>query len=181
MLKMQKEKRGRVKVIISELTVADWADYKALRLKALADEPMAFTDSLKEAIDRVNDYWIGHLKESGQTSVSLFAKVDKKLVGMVAAIFNEKAKTKHVAELVGAYVDPGYRGQGIASALMSALLDYLRKTEGVKKTKLSVITTQKPAMSLYSKFGFQKVGQLSKEVLIDGKYFDTDIMEIFLD
>jgi len=80
---------------ISPLKISDWAKYKDLRLKALQDDPMAFTSSFQETVNKVNDYWIGHLKATDSESITLFARKGDKLTGMVSAIFNDKLKTKH--------------------------------------------------------------------------------------
>ena len=168
------------KITVSTLSISDWPAYKTLRLKALQDDPMAFTNSFQESIDKVNDYWIGHLKAEDSESVTLFAKKGNKLAGMVSAIFNDRQKTKHIAEIVGAYVDPEFRGHGIGSLLMEAIMNKIKQNPNVEKIKLDVITTQKPAVALYKKFGFKVVGEFEKDLKIDDKYYNNYAMEKFI-
>ncbi|MDO7907508.1 GNAT family N-acetyltransferase [Paenibacillus sp. JX-17] len=58
---------------------------------------------------------------------------------------------------------PEYRGQGIGKALMSRLLEELRR-QGVKQVSLSVDPNNIPAVSLYQRFGFRRVGWMSTSI-----------------
>lgn len=177
---MTKNKTPQTKIKIVSLTISDWQEYKNLRLKALEDDPMAFTTSFEEAVNKVNDYWIGHLKEQDKESITLFAKKGNRLIGMIAAVFNSKKKTRHIAELVGAYVDPEFRGHGAGSKLMKGIIDQVKNHKEIIKINLGVITTQKPAIALYKKYGFKEAGTREKELYISGKYYDMLLMELRL-
>ncbi|MCQ4088370.1 GNAT family N-acetyltransferase [Saccharibacillus sp. JS10] len=55
------------------------------------------------------------------------------------------------------------RGRGIGAALLEYLLDLL-KSQGVKRVSLSVDPDNEPAMRLYQRFGFQKVGEVGTSI-----------------
>lgn len=55
-------------------------------------------------------------------------------------------------------VDPHYRGQGLGQALLLALLKSAR-TRGMERATLEVRESNKAALSLYQKFGFQTAGR----------------------
>lgn len=167
-------------VQISTLSIADWSLYKELRLKALRQDSIAFLDSFEEALDKVDDYWMRHLNASEEDSITLFARASNKLVGMIAILFNTKVKTKHVAEIVGMYVDPKHRGKGIGIKLMQEIENKVREREDIKKIKLEVVETQEAAINLYKKQGFKVVGKLQNEFFEKGKYYDNLIMEKLL-
>jgi len=164
---------------ITTLSINDWEPYKELRLHALKDAPLAFSSSFEDALNKVDGHWMGHLKDD-KMSISLFAKSGGKLVGMGAAIFDKKRKTRHIAELVGFYVNPDYRGQGIASKLIEEIIKRIQERPEIKKIKLSVITTQKAGVKLYEKYDFKIAGELKKEFALDGKHYDMYIMERIL-
>ncbi len=165
---------------ISPLSITDWTAYKALRLKALEESPLAFLDSFEEALNKVDDHWIRHLQADKHSSITLFARENKNLVGMCAILFNSKNKHKHVAEIGGNYVDKAYRGKGIGGLLMQEIINAAVNQSGIKKINLQVVVSQKPAIKLYQKFGFRKVGKLTGEFLCEGKYYDILIMEKLL-
>jgi len=120
------------------------------------------------------------LKATDSESITLFARKGDKLTGMVSAIFNDKLKTKHIAEIVGAYVDQNYRGHGIGSLLMEAIIEKISQNPLIEKIRLNVITTQEPAIALYKKFGFKVVGEFEKDLKIDDKYYNNYAMEKLL-
>jgi len=55
-----------------------------------------------------------------------------------------------------------YRGAGVGSALVRAVLDDIRASEGTNG-KLLYMHAQLTAMPLYAKFGFQPVGEMFEE------------------
>lgn len=165
---------------ISKLTIADWADYKALRLRALEESPLAFLDSFEEALNQVDDHWMRHLRADKNSSTTLFAREDNDLIGMCAIIFNNKNKHKHVAEIVGNYVDKSCRGKGVGSMLMEEIIKTASDRGDIKKIDLEVVSTQEPAIKLYEKFGFKKIGKLTDEFLCEGKFYDIIVMEKIL-
>ncbi len=167
-------------VCITKLSIEDWSEYKALRLKALKEDPLAFSDSFEEALEKIDDHWLNHLKSDKTSSVSLFAKSNEKLIGMVALIFSHKNKTAHTVELVGNYVDKDYRGQGVGSMMMEAIINEAKSNPKIKKIILDVVATQLPGIKLYEKYGFKKVGKRKDQFFHDGKYYDLIQMEKFL-
>lgn len=160
---------------ITTLKVTDWQMYKELRLKALEESPLAFTSTLHEALNKVAEDWQNYLK--GDNSITLFAKKGDQLAGMVAAVFNDKKRTSHVAEIVGNYVAPNFRGKGIGSKLFEAILKAIDQREQITKIILSVASTQKPAISLYKKYGFRVVGTHKKHLQLNNHYYDLVLME----
>lgn len=169
-------------ITITKLSIDDWSEYKALRLKALKEDPIAFTSSFEDSMDKLDDYWISHLNMKHHNSMMLFAKDEEadRLVGMVALIFNDKKRTKHVAELAGNYVDSDYRRRGIGSMMMEAIIHEAKENKLIKKINLSVVATQEPAVKLYEKFGFKKIGTLTDNFYLDEKYYDLVLMENLL-
>ncbi|MBD3280731.1 GNAT family N-acetyltransferase [Candidatus Dojkabacteria bacterium] len=164
---------------IVKLDVTDWSIYRELRLQALKESPLAFTSTLHESLDKVADYWRGHL--DSKNSVMLFAKERGKLVGTVAAVFNDKKRLSHIAEIAGNYVRKEHRGKGIGSMLMEGIIEEIKDRKKILKINLKVAKTQDAAIGLYEKFSFLKVGVQKKELSYDGKYYDLVLMEKLLD
>jgi len=74
---------------------------------------------------------------------------------------------------------PEFRGQGIGSMLLKAVLEHA-KIFGLEKVELSVYTTNEAAIALYKKFGFEQEGLIKKYRKLDGRYFDCLVMGRFL-
>ena len=145
---------------------------------ALKESPLAFSTTLHESLNKVAGYWRGHLDSND--SVMLFAKKNTKLIGTVAAVFSQKRRLSHTAEIAGNYVLKEYRGKGVGSALMEAIIERIKEREEIIKINLSVAKTQDAAIALYRKFGFRQVGIQKKQLSYDGKFYDLVLMEKLL-
>ena len=157
-----------------------WREAKQLRLDALLAEPTAFASSYEDELAFSDKVWIARLKSACKRdgNMTFFAEVDGALVGMAGAGWSAKAKLCHVAEVYGVYVAPEMRGHGIASALMHRLLEELRLLGNVEKVSLAVTTDSLAALRLYRKLGFETVGTARRELKVDGRYYDLQMMEL---
>jgi ribosomal protein S18 acetylase RimI-like enzyme len=81
----------------------------------------------------------------------------------------------HVLEVSALAVHPDNRRIGVGSALLTATVSRAR-ARGARKLSLRVLSTNKPAISLYERNGFQREGVLHREFLIDGVYVDDVLM-----
>lgn len=82
----------------------------------------------------------------------LVAKCEGEVVGYVSftIIIDE-------CQIVNVATSQGYRKMGVGSALLKAMLDYV-KDNGCKSAYLEVRESNLPAISLYKKYGFEIVG-----------------------
>ena len=151
-----------------------WQDYRDLRLEALKKEPAAFGSSYEEAKIASEDEWRDRIKNA------LFAIDQDKPVGMIVCVRETAIKNKHVANIYGVYVDEEYRGRGVGKKLMDAVLTQIQKQHNVIKIKVTVNPVQKAAVNLYQDYGFNIIGQLKKELFVEGKFYDELIMEKLL-
>jgi len=81
------------------------------------------------------------------------AEDDGKIVGYIWFKVIESAmgvfgRTEHI------FVDESYRSKGIGRKLMDAAEDYFMR-HGIKTAKLTVTSTNKTAISLYSDMGYE--------------------------
>jgi len=168
-----------MKIIISKLNLNEWEKYKKIRLEALKNEPSSFGMSYEEELKLSDDQWKEKLQKYNDEnySIMLFAKDKANLVGMIGAYWVDIEKVKHIGNIFGVYVNPKYRGKGIGKLLMKEILKKLDKMPLIKKIKLGVVTQQIPALRLYEKYGFNKVGKYEKELRVGDEYYDEYLME----
>jgi ribosomal protein S18 acetylase RimI-like enzyme len=161
--------------------IKEWESYKTLRLESLQNFPLAFATSYQESLNDVDEKWMNYIKSSleNKESIMLCAFSEDKIVGSVTVIWSNRIKTKHVAQLVGMFVSPEFQRQGIGKKLVSEAIEELRKLSQFIKVKLDVVSENDKAIKLYENAGFKKVGELHKELFIDGKYYDLITMERF--
>jgi GNAT superfamily N-acetyltransferase len=143
---------------IRELERHEWALFRELRLRALADSPDAFARTLAEALGANDAYWV-KLTESvtvpgGQ--VMLVAEVESRPVGLAFGLFDkEREKIGHVG---GMWVDPGARGRGAGRALLDAAIAWAR-SRALDRLELWVTKGNAPAERLYERAGFADTGR----------------------
>jgi GNAT superfamily N-acetyltransferase len=166
---------ANIKII--QLPPDQWPAYKALRLEALLKAPQAFSSTYEESITRPDSHWEERLRDAavGETTWMLFAEVDGKLAGLTGA-FREEEKDGPIVHIISVYVCEEYRGQGVASALMEAILEAVSRRGDVRKARLGVNPVQAAAMALYRRFGFQKIHTVTAQ-MGDGKIYQELIME----
>lgn len=81
--------------------------------------------------------------------------------------------------MIGTYVEPGSRRQGVATALFAATLAHARG-KGFEKVMAFVRSDNPAGLALYAAHGFRHVGTAERQARIRGGYFDQDILERLL-
>ncbi|XP_006219694.1 putative N-acetyltransferase 8B [Vicugna pacos] len=105
----------------------------------------------------MSDISESYFSESG--SCFWVAESEGQVVGMVGALPVKKhAVRKEQLELLHLSVASEHRGQGIAKALVRAVLQFARD-QGYREVVLSTSALQYSALALYQRMGFQKTGQ----------------------
>ena len=159
---------------IRRLPAERWDDYRRLRLEALKSGPAAFASSVEEEETLSEGDWKRRIQNV------FFAMSGDKPVGMIVCAVSGRLKTRHTADIFGAYVRGEYRGKGIGGALLRAALSEIRKNKEVVKVRLSVNPEQKAAVKLYKKAGFVVIGRAQKDLKIGRRYHDLLQMEKLL-
>jgi RimJ/RimL family protein N-acetyltransferase len=133
--------------------------YREFRLRALAEAPYAFSDSLAAARSRPESFWVDRVAQTsaGVTSV-LFVAVEPstdRWLGMTGCYL--EVRDPPDAMVVSVWVDPVARGQGLAGRLVLAARDWARE-RGVRRLMLWVVATNEPARRVYEAAGFVYTG-----------------------
>lgn len=159
---------------IVKLPEERWKEFKALRLEALQNDPLAFGSSYEEEIIFTDEIWRSRINNA------LFALNDDKAVGMVVYMISPKNKLNHVAEMFGVFVKEEYRNKKIGKQLVESAINKIRQKKNIIKIKLVVTAIQESAVKFYSSLGFEIVGTLKKELHVNSKFYDALIMEKLL-
>jgi ribosomal-protein-alanine acetyltransferase len=91
-------------------------------------------------------------------SISLVAKVDDEIVGFIIGKINVERKSP-VGHILTIDVSPEHRREGIAEKLLQEVEKIFRE-KAVKMCYLEVREDNIAALSLYRKFGYEKIGRL---------------------
>ena len=118
-----------------------------------------------------------YIKDLDSRDVMIVAEKDGKIVGdaSLSCFFRRMA---HRAEL-GISVVRSEWGNGLGYELMQRCISHAREN-GITLITLEVRSDNARAIRLYEKCGFAKTGTIPNYFLIDGKYYDFDIMALVL-
>ncbi|RLQ89894.1 GNAT family N-acetyltransferase [Planomicrobium sp. Y74] len=117
------------------------------------------------------------IEEDAASSRNLFlvAEADGRIVGFSRCEGNSLKRTAHQVEF-GVGVLKAYWGYGIGKNLLKESIDWAEANH-VRKMTLKVLETNKKAILLYEKCGFEVEGILKEDKLLkDGKYYNTVLM-----
>jgi ribosomal protein S18 acetylase RimI-like enzyme len=160
----------------------DWEAVRELRLRALADTPIAYLETLEDAERRPEAFWRERIRghDAGQSVQSVAIADDGTWVGSMVVLITQgppayaglPAGGPPRANLVGVFVDPRWRGAGgVTDALLADLDDWVRG-EGLSELHLHVAEDNLRARAAYVKRGFEETGE---RIRIPG---DRDVDEI---
>jgi ribosomal protein S18 acetylase RimI-like enzyme len=162
---------------IRRLAAADAAAYRALRLRALRENPEAFTSSFEEENARPP-------AESAQrlsSGVRIWGAFDQQgvLVGMVGLDPELRPKNRHKAHVVAMYVAPEAGRRGIGRALLDALVQDARAS-GLELLVLTVTEGNAGATRLYESMGFRSFGLEPHAIKVAGRAYAKNHMALLL-
>jgi len=143
---------------IRELERHEWALFRELRLRALAESPNAFARTLADALVQPDTEWI-RLTESVTTpggQVMLIAEEEGRPLGLAFGLF-DKARPK-IGHVGGMWVSPEARGRGAGQALLDAAIAWGRSL-GLDALELWVTAGNSAAARLYERAGFVDTGR----------------------
>lgn len=161
-------------IVVRPVRAHEWREVRELRLRALSDEVagMAFGETLAVASARPEQFWVERAAlaspEAGpDAGVRQVVAVtpDGRWVGSVT-VWLERAGEPDVegvaiprfgGGIVGVYVEPAHRGQGLVQRLLDAAVDWVRE-RGLDRARLYVHADNVRAQRAYATAGFRPTG-----------------------
>ncbi|MBI9051807.1 MAG: GNAT family N-acetyltransferase [Anaerolineaceae bacterium] len=107
-----------------------------------------------------------------KNSIFLVVEYQDEIIGMLSCQGGKRKVRQHVAHL-SMSVREDFRGKGIGTKLMDALLDWAKNNAMLSRLELIVFARNVQAIHLYQKFGFITEGCFHRAVHRNGEYLDT--------
>lgn len=134
---------------IRRATADDWRASRDIRLRALADSPDAFMSTLERESAFDDEVWMSRL-DSSHTAFAVEGGVP---VGVAVLVGSPVAP-----EIVAMWVDPSFRGRGVAGALVEHLVEQAI-AGGANSVALWVADGNDGARRVYERCGFVATGE----------------------
>ncbi len=165
-------------ILVRELIEVDSEAFLALRLQALESDPYAFTSTLAEETAAGSSLALARLRNPLTTTFGAFDGVD--LIGTVTLMHTDKERPRHKATLAAMYVQGDRRGQGVADALMEAVVAKAAADPFLIKIMLEVVEGNARAKRFYERHGFAAFGTESHATRFGDDYLSEIMMVRFL-
>jgi ribosomal protein S18 acetylase RimI-like enzyme len=129
---------------------------KELRLRALLEDPGAFSSSFEKESRWSDGEWQEKAAQwCGGDSVTFVASEASRACGLVGAFVDPEDCA--AAHLVSMWVAAGSRRRGIGAMLVAAVVDWAR-ARGTEELRLLVTSNNAAAIAFYRKLGFELAG-----------------------
>jgi len=138
---------------IRTLTADDWAVWREVRLRALADAPKAFGSTLADWTGE-NDVEVRWRSRFDNVEFNAVAVIDDVVVGAVGGIVTAD---RPEAELISMWVAPEVRGAGVGIRLIDSVVDWARGLS-IGHLTIAVRRDNHRAVALYERAGFELTG-----------------------
>jgi len=116
---------------VRPLTIDDCDELVALRLEALRNDPGMFASSYEDALKRTKKDWQDLLVHGGTRCFGLYDV--KKPIGLVSTYIKKDDATNATAGIGMLYIQPEYRGRGLARQLFEQCVSWSMKQHSLKK------------------------------------------------
>jgi putative acetyltransferase len=126
--------------------------------------------------------WAAQLAGTGaadKADLSLVAELNGEVVASAGLFAAGPALRRRHAMGLGISVAQSAQGQGVGTALMTALCDYADHWLNTLRIELTVYTDNAIALRLYRRFGFEIEGTFKGYAMRDGRYVDVHAMARF--
>ncbi|MDO8509108.1 MAG: GNAT family protein [Nanoarchaeota archaeon] len=133
--------------------------------------PYPFTENNAKKI--IKEFWLDEKK--GNVGFSIRLKEENKVIGIIDIY---SIKKEHKKAKIGYWIGKKYRGKGLASEAVRAVINYAFNNLKLDKLSADTLVDNEASNILLKKVGFREVGIMQKERIIDGKAIDCYLWEI---
>lgn len=119
--------------------------------------------------------WVQSILENEKETLLVAEKEGEVIGWIVFQMTKNRMRLSHTGTF-GMMISKSYRGLGIGSMLLQALLDWAENHPLIEKVSLGVFATNHGAISLYKKMGFIEEGRKVKEFKMSENEYVDDIL-----
>ncbi len=159
---------------IKELFAIHIEQYRTFLAAGTQEETLLLTPSDNEAA--------AFPTKDRNDSFTLGAFSNQSLVGVISFMRDgeHREKLRHKGVMFTMYVSREFRGKGIASQLLQAVIHRVKATLDIEQINLIVLSDNHQVKRLYEKFGFEKFGTEQHSIKWNNQYFAEDMMVLRL-
>ena len=162
-------------IIIRLATTEDASDLLAMKLEYLENTKTIPLFQSEYFDDPTNEMNLIRRLELEKNSVLFVAENNGKLIGNIDLNGNQRLKLFHTG-VVGMGIREQWRGKGVGTALLEAVIKWSEMNHYIKLLWLEVYDSNEAGKALYRKFGFQESGRMKNFFHEDNEFIDKITM-----
>ena len=164
-------------ILIRRLAPSDVVAYRAIRLESLKNDPDNYGSTFEEESNSIQLVFEKYILEQTPGNRMYGAFDADVLIGISGLFGDTRQRVLHRAKVTQVYIDPRYRGKGIAKKLLSHLIKEAFDIESMESLQLEAVDSNKTAVGLYQSLGFVSYGRFENYFKkLDGTYLDQQFM-----
>ncbi len=148
----------------------EWHVYRAVRLKALETDPKFFCESYDDAKAKPDEHYQAHLLDANSAVFGVFRHGD--VIGMTGIVIDKEDASGQTANLWGSWLEPAWRGKGLARRMYEARLNWAKARPGVKRVTVSHRKSNAISKKANQRWGFTFTH--AREILWPGNQKETE-------
>jgi GNAT superfamily N-acetyltransferase len=172
---------GDMPITVRRTTADDWQRMRKLRLQALHDTPIAFGQTVENALAMTERDWRSYASRGQDPQRTFVVAIDDDardetrgdFVGMMGGALDRHGGAPY---LVGVFVAPSHRGKraGVADLLLEAIEEWARAFDN--RLQLDVHEDNARALRFYESRGFTRTG-LSEPYVFDRTKLELNMIK----
>lgn len=144
-------------ISINPITLQNVFIFRALRLRALKEDPHAFGSTYAKESQLSNADWVKRVERwNGETGIGFMAMDDDVACGIAGSFLDQKDPTR--AELISMWTAPTHRQRGVGRLLVNKVLNWARG-RGARVLLLMVVGNNDSAIRFYERLAFTRTGR----------------------
>jgi len=144
-------------IMLVPITAQNIALFKAVRLRALQDTPLAFGSTYDREIQLTGAEWRERANRwNGQRGVGYLALDDGSACGIAGSLLDPEDETR--AQLISMWTAPTHRRRGIGRMLVNRVAAWAHH-HGALSLSLMVTSANESALLFYHRLGFIRTGR----------------------
>ncbi|MEU8971255.1 GNAT family N-acetyltransferase [Streptomyces monashensis] len=134
----------------------DWPAYRSIRLQMLRDTPLAYLETVEDALGHPDSEWQFRTSRAAGPGNIGIAAVEPG--GSWAGVMNAFLPAPDSVKLVGVWLHPAHRGAGAATLMLDEIVRWAREETAAERLVLLVHEENKRAIAFYRRSGFTPTG-----------------------
>ena len=144
-------------ITVEPITSLNTFLFKAVRLRALQNDPHAFGSTYAKEVQLSDSDWIERVERwNGESGAGFLAMDEDTACGIAGSFLAQNDATR--AHLISMWTAPTHRQRGIGRLLVNGVLNWARGRNACVLL-LMVTSNNEPAIRFYQRLGFTRTGR----------------------